>query len=377
MKLLIVSHTPHYRMGDGIVGWGATVREIDQLATVFESIVHVAPLYDEPPPGSSMPYESSRVRLRAVKPAGGEGIRAKLGIPMKYPSYAGAILDEMRKADVVHVRAPANISLLALGVMMLARSPAKRWSKYAGDWSGGENEPFSYRLQRWILRRRLQGGVVTVNGTWKDQPAWVFSFVNPCLTQQEIEEGRAATRAKRLDGVVRLLFVGRLETEKGVGVCLEIARDLKRQGVAFELDLIGDGAERAKFESHAREWGVEPWVTFHGGLPRNRLGLFFSKAHFLLLPSRCSEGWPKVLSEAMAYGAVPLSTRISSIPQFLSEFKTGKAMDAAESGPFCGAIQEYLRNPTNWTMESGRACEAASRFSYQSYLTRVKEVLEL
>ena len=371
MKLLIVSHTPHYRSADGIVGWGATVREIDQLATVFDSIVHVAPLYDEAPPGSSMPYESDRVRLRPVKPAGGDGIRAKLGIPMKYPSYAGAIFDEMRKADVIHVRAPANISLLALLVMMLVRRPAKRWSKYAGDWSGGENEPFSYWLQRFILKRRLQGGVVTVNGSWKDQPARVFSFVNPCLTQQEIEEGKAATRTKQLEGVVRLLFVGRLETEKGV------ARDLKGQGVPFELDLIGDGAERPQFEILAREWGVETRVTFHGGLPRNRLGLFFSKAHFLLLPSRCSEGWPKVLSEAMAYGAVPLSTRISSIPQFLSDFKTGRAIDAAESGLFCGAILEYLRDPSNWMLESGRACEAAARFSYRSYLNRVKEILEL
>lgn len=377
MNLLIVSHTPHYRAGDGIVGWGATVREIDQLATVFDSIVHVAPLYDESPPGSSMRYESDRVRLHAVKPAGGVGIRAKLGIPLKYPSYAAAILLEMRKADVIHVRAPANISLLALVLMIVFRRPTKRWSKYAGDWSGGENEPLSYRWQRFILRHRLQGGVVTVNGTWKDQPARVFSFVNPCLTQQEMVEGIAATKTKRLEGAVRLLFVGRLETEKGVGVCLQIARELMDRGVSFELDLIGDGAERPEFERLAREWGIDAWVRFHGGVPRNRLGFFFSKAHFLLLPSRCSEGWPKVLSEAMAYGAVPLSTRISSIPQFLSDFKTGRAIDAAESRPFCDAILEYLKTPSNWALESGRACQAASRFSYAAYLKRVGEILEL
>jgi hypothetical protein len=43
MRLLIISHTPHYHRDGEIVGWGATVREIDHLAALFESVVHIAP----------------------------------------------------------------------------------------------------------------------------------------------------------------------------------------------------------------------------------------------------------------------------------------------------------------------------------------------
>ena len=56
MKLLIVSHTPHYQKGNAIVGWGPTIREIDYLAQVFDRVVHVAPLHPEAAPASSLPY---------------------------------------------------------------------------------------------------------------------------------------------------------------------------------------------------------------------------------------------------------------------------------------------------------------------------------
>ena len=41
MKLLIISHTEHYRNSLGaIVGWGPTLTEINFLATVFDEIYH-------------------------------------------------------------------------------------------------------------------------------------------------------------------------------------------------------------------------------------------------------------------------------------------------------------------------------------------------
>ena len=50
MKLLIISHTPHYMNGTQLKGWGATVREIDYLAELFDEIIHIAPLYTGKPP---------------------------------------------------------------------------------------------------------------------------------------------------------------------------------------------------------------------------------------------------------------------------------------------------------------------------------------
>jgi hypothetical protein len=71
------------------------------LAELFDEIVHVAPVSTGPAPPSSLPYRSPRVRVRAVRPAGGEGFRAKLGIAAAWPLYAFAILKELRRAKPV------------------------------------------------------------------------------------------------------------------------------------------------------------------------------------------------------------------------------------------------------------------------------------
>ena len=62
------------------------MREIDHLAQLFDPVVHVAPLHAEHAPESALAYESPRVRLRAVRPAGGEQWRDKLTVLARYPS---------------------------------------------------------------------------------------------------------------------------------------------------------------------------------------------------------------------------------------------------------------------------------------------------
>jgi glycosyltransferase involved in cell wall biosynthesis len=376
MRLLIISHTPHYLRQGKIVGWGATVREIDHLAALFESVVHLAPLHGEAAPASAIAYESARVKLRAVRPAGGERRRDKWSIPLRYPGYARAILQECRSADVIHIRAPANISLLALVLLAFVRRPAVRWAKYAGDWRRAGGEPWSYRFQRWWLARGLHRGLVTVNGREPGQAAHVRSFLNPCLTEEDLAEGLAASRGKELSQPVRLLFVGRMESAKGTDICLEILAHLGQAGILGQLDLIGEGEESARFEQKARDLGVWAKVKFHGGLPRHALGSFYETAQFILLPSE-SEGWPKVLSEAMAYGVVPIACAVGSIPEYLADFSTGSAINSRDPRLFSEVILAYLRDPARWQEQSRKAVQAARQFSYGNYLKAVRGLLDL
>jgi glycosyltransferase involved in cell wall biosynthesis len=376
MRLLIISHTPHYLREGEIVGWGATIREIDHLATLFESVVHIAPLHGEPAPASAMAYESDRVRLHAVLPTGGERLRDKVGIALRYPGYAWALLQESRSTDVIHIRAPANISLLSLVLLAFLRRPELRWAKYAGDWSRSGGEPWSYRFQRWWLARGLHRGLVTVNGRFTDQPKHIRSFLNPCLTDEELIDGAKAGERKELREPLRLLFVGRIESAKGVDICLEVMQQLKEAGVVAWLDLVGEGGETPQFEQRARDLGVASRLKFHGGQPREALGQFYEAAHFILLPSE-SEGWPKVLSEAMAYGVVPIATAVGSIEQHLADFSTGRAIGSRNSAQFKQVIDDYLRSPAHWREHSRNAAEAARKFSYANYLRAVRALLEL
>ena len=365
MRLLIVSHTPHYRAAGHLVGWGPTVRELDYLAELFDEVVHIAPVYGEAAPGSALPYTSPRLRLRPVAPAGGETLRAKLDVARLYPAFAAAIRDEMGRADAVHVRCPANISLLALGILRRAKEPPYRWVKYAGNWQPEAGEPWFYSLQRRWLSENRHRGVVTVSGQWPGQPAHVRSFYNPCLTEDEAAEGRRAAANKHLSEPLELLFVGALNEGKGVGRVLRVAQALQAQGVAYRLRLLGDGPDRPRYEAWARDNGLRH-AHFVGWVPRAELSPYYSAAHFILLPSQ-TEGWPKVLSEAMAFGVVPVAAAVSSIPQILSAAGAGVALAPDDVDGMAAAILRYAAAPDTWSAAARAGVEAAQQFTYRFY----------
>jgi glycosyltransferase involved in cell wall biosynthesis len=172
---------------------------------------------------------------------------------------------------------------------------------------------------------------------------------------------------------MRLLYVGRVEAGKGILRAVEIVRRVRQAGIPAELDVVGDGPERTRTEAA----GVDAPVRTHGWLNRQNIEPLYRAAHFLLLPTSASEGWPKVLSEGMAYGTLPLAGNVGSIGQHLVEFAIGAAFDPNDLNAFARAIADYYENPGRWAAESERAKQAAELFSYARYLEAVRQLLSL
>jgi glycosyltransferase involved in cell wall biosynthesis len=374
MNLLIISHTPHYQQDGQLVGWGPTIREINYLASRFESVRHLAVLYQDDAPPSSLPYSADNISFIPVRPAGGKNLSDKFDVIRAYWHYWRVLdkaVSELGAEDIVHVRCPSNISLLALMYLVCVRRVSRYWFKYAGNWQPTTKEDYSYTFQRWWLNLGLHRGSVTINGRWKNQPSHIYSFLNPSLTDADLESGRLAVQNKTLVTPVQIVFVGRVETAKGSGRLLEISRGLLAHGLDFQVHIIGDSEERPAFERLAIEMGLENKISFYGWMLYSQLIYFYEKAHFFVLPT-ASEGWPKVLSEGMACGVVPLAGAVSSIPQILREFKTGMAINPLDTQAFVDAILAYINEPERWLRESRAAQDSACHFTYASYLGRVK-----
>lgn len=374
MRLLIISAMPHYSKEGTIVGWGPTVREIDRLAELFDSLRHIAFLYPEEAPDTSLPYSTEKMTLIPVAPSGGKTFLTKLGVLALFPRYLATIRRELAQADMVHLRAPANISLLAILLLMIVQRPRRRWIKFAGNWQPSGPEPWSYRLQRFLLRKPWHSGVVTINGQWPGQAAHVLSFLNPSLSQDEVAAARAASADKRLGRPLRLLFVGRLVDGKGVGVVLELARRLLGSGLDFTLDLAGDGPQRAEYEAFVHTHGLEARVKFHGWLAPAGLNELYRVAHCLVFPS-ASEGWPKVLSEAMAYGVVAVASAVSSIPQILEQTGGGLALPLEKIEVWEETLLKLAADPDLWLELSRNGRKAAARFTFDAYLEAVRALI--
>jgi glycosyltransferase involved in cell wall biosynthesis len=375
MKLLIISHTPHFSVNETIVGWGSTVREIDRLADLFEEVVHLAPLYPGDPSLNDIAYTRENVRFLPVQPAGGRRSIDKFGILLRLPSWIRKIRRAVREAEAIHVRCPAGISLVALGVIFSQVKDKPVWVKYAGDWNPKSKPTLSYRIQRSILRKARRNVIVTVNGQWPDQHEHIVSFRNPSLTSREYQQARKTAVEKRLSFPIQLLFVGRLDRSKGVDRLLKVATKLKETGLDYRLSLVGNSPERETFEQFVTEQGLSEFVTFAGWQPITAVQKYYRAAHLFVFPST-SEGWPKVLSEAMAHGVVPIASAISCIPQELDNIGCGKTVAQDDILGFTQTIQFYIENPDIWKAESLIAAEAGKSYTYQAYLHAVSNLFK-
>jgi glycosyltransferase involved in cell wall biosynthesis len=233
--------------------------------------------------------------------------------------------------------------------------------------------PISFSAQRWWLQQGLSRGPVTVNGTWENQPNHVFSFLNPSMTLEVAQVAQALSLDKQLGKPVNFVFAGRTDTAKGLGRALEIIKGVTHYSQDIHFDVLGDGPERPKFEQMTGELGLTEKVTFRGWVPHDQIPDYLAQSHFMLLPSD-TEGWPKVLSEAMSYGVVPIASNVSAIPQILDQTKAGVALPVENVDEFVGAITGIMGDSRKWKTMSLAGIDAAPLFTYERYLMALDEM---
>ena len=315
-KLLIISHTEHYRNQDQeIVGWGPTINEINYLADFWEEVVHIGCMKEGVAPKSALPYSNSTIKYVPIPPYGGKTLLSKVLIFSKIPKIISQVVRNLDGATEVQLRLPTSMGLFLLPLFSFFL-PRKYtlWVKYAGNW-GEEQPPLSYRLQRWWLKKNLAKCKVTLNGFWPDQEKHCYSFENPCLTVDDIEKGKIIAQEKNFDGSFVMAFVGRLEDEKGVARIIEALGAVPLERIS-KVHFIGDGPQRAFYEKQASF--LKDKVVFHGFLGKDAVHSLLAESHFFLLPSTASEGFPKVIAEAACYGTLPVVSDVGSISHYVN-----------------------------------------------------------
>jgi glycosyltransferase involved in cell wall biosynthesis len=141
------------------------------------------------------------------------------------------------------------------------------------------------------------------------------------VDQQRFRPGNKIDSRKRLgiraEGVL-FLSVGRMVPMKGLDLLVQAAAKLHRQGLRFELALVGDGQERNRLKQMADDLGIGGQVRFPGEVPHSQLADWYRAADWSILTSH-SEGVPNVLLESHACGTPFIATRVGGVPEIACE----------------------------------------------------------
>jgi glycosyltransferase involved in cell wall biosynthesis len=221
-----------------------------------------------------------------------------------------------------------------------------------------------------------QKRTVTINGSWPKQLQHCLSFENPCLTNADLAEGSRIKQQKSIEGPLTLCFVGRMEAEKGVGRildALQLLSQVEHNRIAT-LHFVGDGKAINPYKWRAAEIPIN--IKFHGALSRNEVFEIYKASHAILMPTTASEGFPKVLAEAMAFGCIPMVSSISSIGQYIKHGDQGFLLNPITATSLVEQIRQLLSlDAQNYQRMLTLQHEVCNIFTFKHYNHMIKTQL--
>lgn len=175
----------------------------------------------------------------------------------------------------------------------------------------------------------------------------------------------------------RVIFIARLETNKGIFDLIEVARQLRDAGRSdIVFDVCGDGGAREAATRQVATNGLQATMRLHGWCMAPRLRELLAESHIAVVPTTRDfiEGFNHVIVEALLAGRPVITSPVCPAVEYLKEGVI--VVEPEDSAGYKQAILE-LANSCAWFATVQRECRAAAakcldpRFSYGSALRHV------
>ncbi|MBI2425854.1 MAG: glycosyltransferase family 4 protein [Candidatus Hydrogenedentes bacterium] len=156
-----------------------------------------------------------------------------------------------------------------------------------------------------------------------------------------------------------ILYAGQMIRGKGVDTLLHALHQCRHQDA--RLVLVGSGRQLDTFKNIATELGLNDRVTFEGQIPHEELARYYSRAAFLVVPSRYPETFGLIGPEAMSYGTPVIATDVGGIGEWMDHEEVGLSVPSNDPAPLAEAIDRLLDDP-----ESALRMGAAGKAAYEA-----------
>jgi phosphatidyl-myo-inositol alpha-mannosyltransferase len=291
-----------------------------------------------------------------------------LTVSHRYGHLVSEMLDRER-FDVLHFHEPF-VPFLSLQLLRHSTSVnVATFHAYSG-WSP------SYEFGKRMLQRfarRLHGRIAVSAAARHFIGRYFPGDYKVIPNGVDLRQYRDATPfARWRDGTPNILFVGRFESRKGVMYLLRAYRQLRREGYACRLLVVGTGPQEAEVKRYVatrRLTGVE----LLGRLSDHDKARAFATADLYVSPATGQESFGIVLLEAMAAGAPVVCSDIHGYKGVVRRNEQALLVPPKDSQALAAAIAALLRDPARRSRmgESGR--ERAVQFGWENITAKVDD----
>lgn len=372
LRLLIISHVIHYEKNGHFYAYTPYQKEIDIWAEIFSEILIASPLKMAEPPSDCDYFRRKNIRILPILERGGQSIFDKFRLVLSIPKISLQLIQCIRQVDAIHVRCPGNLGLM--GIILSPFFKRIRVAKYAGQWQGYPGESFTVKLQRWLLKSKWWNAPVLVYGEWPNQPAHIISFFTSILSNENIGLAKESALLKKIHNPIRILYVGRLSQAKNVDTVLKSVRNLLTEGIKTETKIIGQGDQLEFLQKLTDDLLIKDNIEFLGGIAFEEVLKYYEWADILVLVSE-TEGWPKAITEAMAFGVVCIGSNRGLVPQILGDGR-GIVIEPGDSSQLAIEINKLSAAPGAYKLISRSAAEWSQKYSISSLKNELKEVMK-
>ncbi|MCV2484031.1 glycosyltransferase [Flavobacterium sp. SH_e] len=372
MNFLIITHVNHIHKDNQYFGYGPYIGEMNIWLKYVNKVTIVAPLKN----GNILPidlsYQCDNIDFKNVPDFSFTSLKSRIISIFKLPIIFWNIYMAMKKADHIHLRCPGNMGLVACFVQILFPKKIKT-AKYAGNWDPNSQQPWTYRLQKYLLKNTFltKNMTVLIYGDWKNQSKNIKSFFTATYSDSEKE----IIDKSNTNLFFKFLFVGSLVDGKRPLYAIKLIEGLIKKGYNVTLDLYGDGVKRNSLENYIQTNNLEKYIFLKGNQNRETLKKAYKENHFVVLPSK-SEGWPKAIAEGMFWGCVPIATKVSCVASML-DFGNRGIMLEMNLEKDLNEISQIIENEGVFTNKSKLAAIWSQKYTTDIFEKEIKALLQV
>ncbi len=162
-------------------------------------------------------------------------------------------------------------------------------------------------------------------GLWVNRPALDVERITPARTRDKPHP-------------IRLLATGRLVWIKGFDYLLAAAGELARRGVAFRLEILGDGELKKSLRYAIEDLGLQDSVSLVGAVSASEV-LDRMQAADMFVLSSLGEGISNAVLEAMATGLPIVTTAAGGMAEAVGDGREGVVVPVRDSKALADAIE--------------------------------------